>query len=126
MKLDRNDRMVTGLAILVVGVFLATWQGWGVPLIGDSHRWAAIVILLLALVAGMLSSPGSDTRSYLLGALVVAAFLFAVLALATGSLTPLALLVVALLALIMASTERHARHGRGREVAHEGTSTAAP
>jgi F0F1-type ATP synthase assembly protein I len=126
VKLDRNDRMVTGLAILIVGVFVTTWQGWGVPLIGDSHRWATIVILLLGLAAGALSSPGSDPRSYLLATLVVAAFLFAVLALATGSLAPLALLVVALLGLIVASTERHARHGRGQPVGHEGTSTAAP
>jgi predicted small integral membrane protein len=126
MKLDRNDRMVTGLAILVVGVFVTTWQGWGVPLIGDSHRWATIVILLLGLAAGALSSPGSDPRSYLLATLVIAAFLFAVLALATGSLAPLALLVVALLGLIVESTERHVRHGRGQHVGHEGTTTAAP
>ena len=126
MKLDRNDRLVTGLAILIVGVFLTTWQGWGVPLVGDSHRWATIVILLLGLAAAALSSPGSDPRSYLLTTLVIAAFLFAVLALATGSLASLALLVVALLGLIAESTERHARHGRGQHAGHEGTSTAAP
>jgi hypothetical protein len=126
MRLDRKDRMVTALAIFIAGVFLTTWAGWGVPLVGDSHRWATVVILLLGLAAGALSAPGSDPRSYVLATLVLAGFLFAVLALATGSLAPLALLVVALLALIVASTERHARHGRGRQVSHDGTSTAAP
>jgi hypothetical protein len=117
MKLDRRDRTVVGLAIVMVGNFLTTYEGWGVPLVGDSHRWAAVVILLLALAAGALSAPGSDPRSYVLGGLVLVAFLFAVLALATASLTSLVLLVVAVLALIVASTGRHLRHGRGRTVA---------
>jgi hypothetical protein len=117
MKLDRNDSAVVGLAILIVGTLLITYEGWGVPLVGDSHRWAAVVIILLGLAAGALSSPGADPRSYALAGLVLTAFLFSVIALATGSLTPLVLLVVADLALIVASTGRHVRHGRGRTVA---------
>jgi hypothetical protein len=117
MKLDRKDSAVLALAILIAGTLLTTWAGWGVPLIGDSHRWAAVAIIVLGLAAGALSSPGKDPRSYVLAGLVVAAFLFAVIALATGSLAPLVLLVVATLALIADSTGRHVRHGRGRTVA---------
>ncbi len=114
MKIDRKDQAVGVLALLIAGVFVTTSAGWGVPLIGDSHRWAAVAILVLALLAGLFSAPGADRRSYTLGTLVVAAFLFAVLALATGSLVALALLVATLLALMTASTARHARTGRGR------------
>ena len=64
MKLDRKDRKVSGLAILVVAVFVTTYAGWGVPLIGDSHRWATAVILVLGLAAGTLSAPGLESRSY--------------------------------------------------------------
>ena len=72
---------------------------------------------MLGLAAGTLSSPGTDSRSYVLAGLVLAAFLFAVIALATGSLAPLVLLVASVLALIVDSTGRHVRHGRGRTVA---------
>ena len=117
MKLDLKDGAVAVLATLIGGTLLTTYESWGVPLIGDSHRWATVVILLLGLVAGALSSPGADPRSYFLAGLVLAAFLFAVIALATGSLTPLVLLVAAVLALIVASMARHLRHGRGRTLA---------
>ena len=120
MKLDRNDRMVTGLAILVVGVFLATWQGWGVPLIGDSHRWAAVVILALALLAGALEAPGSEPPANVLAGLVIVAFLLGVIALASGSLAALVLLVAAILALVAVDTARHTRQARSR-----GTQAAA-
>ena len=116
MKLNRKDSTVAALALLIVGVFVAASIS-GVPLIGESNRWAAVVILVLGLAAGFLSSPGSDTRSYLLGGLVIAAFLFAVLAMASASLTALALLVVALVALIVASTARHVLRGRGQHIA---------
>jgi hypothetical protein len=71
-----------------------------------------VIILMLALVAGALSAPGSEPRSYVLASLLVAAFLFAVLALATASLTPLSLLVIVVLALIVTSITRHLRSGR--------------
>ena len=92
MKLDRKDRNVFGLAILAAAVFVTTYAGWGVPLIGDSHRWATAVILVLGLAAGALSAPGLESRSYLEAGLVVLGFLFAVLAFATASLAAVALL----------------------------------
>ena len=104
MKLSPKDSAVAALAVLIVGVFVVAYASWGVPLIADSNRWAAVAILALGLLAGYLSSPGSDARSYLLGGLVIAAFLFAVVAIASASLTALALLVVALVALIVVST----------------------
>ena len=110
MKLSSKDRTIAALAVLIVGVFVVAYAGWGVPLIGDSNRWATVVILALGVLAGYLSSPGTDARSYLLGGLVIVGFLFAVIAIASSSLTALALLVVALVALIVASTARHAAH----------------
>ena len=117
MAIDRNDRRVLGLAILIAAVFVTTAAGWGVPLIGDSHRWAAAVIALPALAAGALSAPGSQPRSYVLGGLVLLTFLFAVLAFATASLASLALFVLALLLLIAASMGRHLRHEPNASVA---------
>ena len=75
MRIDRKDGTVAGLAILIVGVFVTTHEGWGVPLVGGSYRWAAVIIVLLGLVAGALSAPGSEPRSYLLAGELVAAFL---------------------------------------------------
>ena len=118
MKLSSKDSTVAALAVLIVGVFVVAYASWNVPLIGDSNRWAAVVIVALGLIAGYLASPGSGARSYLLAGLVIVAFLFAVIALASASLTALALLVVALLALIVASTvrETHARRAASRDV----------
>jgi hypothetical protein len=113
MRLDRNDRNVVALALLAAAVFVTTAAGWGVPLIGDSHRWATAVILVLGLLAGGLSAPGLESRSYLQGALVLLGFLFAVLAVATASLVAVGLLVIAILALVATSATRHLRHGRG-------------
>jgi hypothetical protein len=112
MKIDRNDRNVLGLVILVAAVFVTTYFGWGVPLIGDSHRWATAVILVVGLAAGALSAPGLESPSYLQAGLVVAAFLFAVLAFATASIAAVAFLVLAILALVATSAARHLRHRR--------------
>src|SRR4051794_39073725 len=46
MTLSRKDVVATVLTVLVVLTFAATHEGWNVPLVGDSHRWAAAVILL--------------------------------------------------------------------------------
>jgi hypothetical protein len=124
MRLDRKDFTAAALAILVVGVFLTTYEGWGVPLIGDSHRWATVAILLLAGLAGLVEAPGSESPANLLAGLVVAGFLVAVIALATGSLAALALLVAAILALVAVDAGRHLR--RDHSGTAQGTSTAAP
>lgn len=125
MTIDRNDKNVLGIAALIVATLVTTAAGWGVPLIGDSRRWATVFVLLLAAVAGWLSAPGSDARSYALGALVLGAFLLAVIALATGSLAALILLVAAVLALFAVSIAHHARQGRGRQASAAVTGRAS-
>src|SRR5947209_5021361 len=94
MTLTRKDAAAAALTILAVLAFLATHEGWGVPLIGDSHRWAAGAIALLGIGTCGLGSPGRDFATKVCGLLGVLAFVLAVLALVTGSLTPLSLLVV--------------------------------
>jgi uncharacterized membrane protein len=54
-----------------------------------------------------LGSPGRDTATRLLAVLGIAALVLAVLALVTGSLTPLSLLTLDVVLLWAASTIRH-------------------
>ncbi len=110
MTLTRKDAAATALTVLVALVFLATHEGWGVWLVGDSQRWAAGVIGVLGVGTCALGSPGSGIATKLLGALGVGALAFWALALATGSLTALSLLVVDIVLLWAVSTWRHVRH----------------
>src|SRR5918911_542032 len=108
MAVSRKDVVATGLTVLVVLVFLATHEGWAVPLVGDSHRWAAGAITLLGIATCGQGSPDRGRPSRLLMTLGVAAFVLAAVALATGSLTPLSLLVADIVVLWALSTIRHA------------------
>lgn len=110
MTLGRKDIEAASLTTLAVLAFFATHQGWNVPLIGDSHRWAAGAIMLLGIGACALGSPSEGRATKFLAALGILALALAILALATGSLTPLSLLVVDIVALWVASTIRHATH----------------
>jgi hypothetical protein len=112
MTLTRKDAAAAGLTALAVLVFLATHEGWGVPLVGDSHRWAAGAIFLLGSLTCGLGSPGKDAAAKVLAILGVAALVLAAFAVATGSLTPLSLLVSDIVALWAVSTVRHAAHPR--------------
>src|SRR5438128_3870491 len=80
MTLTRKDAAATALTILVVLAFLATHEGWGVPLIGDSHRWAAGAVLLLGMLTCGLGSPGRGGATRLLAILGVLALVLAALA----------------------------------------------
>ena len=110
MTLSRKDAAGAALTALVVLAFLATHEGWGVPLIGDSHRWAAGAITLLGIATCGLGSPAKGTATKLLATLGAIACVLAALALATGSLTPLSLLVADIVVLWAASAFRHVRH----------------
>jgi hypothetical protein len=110
MTLRSKDAAAAALTALAVLVFLATHEGWGVPLVGDSRRAAAGAILLLGVMTCGLGSPGKDRATKVLAMLGVAAFVLGVVAVATGSLTPLSLLVVDMVALFAVATLRHARH----------------
>lgn len=105
-----QGRAATALTILVVLTFLATHEGLGVPLVGDSHRWATGAIALLGIATCGLGSPGQGVGTRLLATLGVLALVLTVLALATGSLTPLSLLVVDIVVLWFAATVRHLGH----------------
>lgn len=107
MTLSRKDVAATALTAVAVVTFFATHEGWNVWLVGSSHRWAAGAILILGGLACGLGSPGRGTATRLLATLGVLALVLAVLALATGSLTPLSLLVVDIVLLWAASTTRH-------------------
>jgi hypothetical protein len=106
----RKDLLATTLTALVVIVFAATHEGWGVPLIGSSHRWATGAIMLLGIGTCAQGKASRDApASALLGVLALG---LGVLALVTGSLTPLSFLVIDIVALWALSTLRHARgHG---------------
>ena len=112
MTLTRKDVAAAALTALAVLVFLATHEDWSVPLVGGSHRWAAAAIFLLGSLTCGLGSPGKDAATKLLAILGVAALVLAVLAVATGSLTPLSLLVADIVALWAVATLRHAAGAR--------------
>lgn len=110
MMLSRKDVGAAALTALVVATFFATHQGWNVWLVGDSHRWAAGVILLLGVLTCALGSPGQGATTRLLATLGMLALVLGVLALATGSLTLLSLLVLDIVLLWALSTLRHVGH----------------
>ncbi|HEY1366454.1 MAG TPA: hypothetical protein VGF23_05050 [Gaiellaceae bacterium] len=116
MTLTRKDLFATVLTVLVVLVFATAHEGWGVPLLGDSHRWAAGAILLLGIATCGQGSADKGIASKVLALLGMTAFAVGVAALVTGSLTPLSLLVVDTVVLWAASTLRHAWHHQGRPV----------
>jgi hypothetical protein len=107
MTLTRKDALATALTALAVLAFLATHEGWGVPLIGDSHRWAAGAITLLGVLTCGQGSLGKGLSTKLLATLGTVALVLAVLAIATGLLTPLSLLVADIVLLWTVSTARH-------------------
>ncbi len=115
MKLTRKDAVATSLTGLAVLAFLATHEAWNVPLIGDSHRWAAAVILVLGI--GACTAGARRVNSALFGVLGGLSFVFGVLALVTGSLTPLSLLVADMVVMWALATARHAHVPRGRPIA---------
>jgi hypothetical protein len=110
MTQARKDLVATLLTALAVLAFFATHEGWNVWLIGDSHRWAAGAITLLGVAGCGLGSPARDALTKVLAVLGIAALVLAVLALVTGSLTPLSLLTVDIVLLWAASLVRHAAH----------------
>ncbi|HUO73202.1 MAG TPA: hypothetical protein VMU39_20705 [Solirubrobacteraceae bacterium] len=116
MTLTHKDAVAISLTGLAVLAFLATQEAWNVPLVGHSHRWAAALILACGVAACAVG--GSRSGAPLFGVLGTAALLFGVVALLTGSLTLLSLLVVDLVLMWAIATLRHAHVAPGRPVAH--------
>jgi hypothetical protein len=115
MTLTRKDAVATSLVGLAVLAFLATHETWNVPLIGDSHRWAAAVILVLGV--GACAAGARRVTSTLFSVLGGTAFVLGVLALITGSLTALSLLVADMVVMWAITTVRHAHAPPGRPIA---------
>ncbi|HET9286193.1 MAG TPA: hypothetical protein VFO26_01430 [Gaiella sp.] len=125
MTLTRKDGLATVLTALAVLAFVATHQAWDVWLIGSSHHWAAVAVTLLGSATCALGSasqelsegsrPGSAVMA-LAGVGAVAGVL-AIVAIATGSLTALSLLVLSIVVLWAGSTLRHAWHPTHHPVA---------
>lgn len=111
IRKDIAATVFTGLAVLA---FAATHEGWNVPLIGDSRRWAAGAIMLLGVFACGQGTSRSGTTAAILGALGGLALILAVWALITGSLTVLSLLIADIVLLWLASTLGHLRHAGHR------------
>lgn len=82
MTLTRKDAVATSLVGLAVLAFLATHEGWNVALIGDSHRWAAAVIMVLGV--GACAAGARRVASPLYSVLGGAAFVLGALALITA------------------------------------------
>jgi hypothetical protein len=115
MRLGVRDIAATLLTAAVVACFMASYQGWGVPLVGDSHRWAAGAVMLLGIATCSLGSAGegasvSDVTTIVLMTLGGAALVAGVLAIVTGSLTVLGVLVAIDVLLWAATTLRHVLH----------------
>lgn len=108
MTLKARDAAATLPTALAVLAYTAVRQGWGVPLVGDSRRWAAAAIVLLGMASCSLGRHQAGGPTMIaLSLLGVAALLFAVLAVVTASSTWLVLLTVATVGLWLASTLRH-------------------
>jgi hypothetical protein len=86
--------------------------GWGVPLIGDSHRWAAAAVVVLVVAAYLLGEPLEGSHEPVVASLGITAVALGILALATGSLVFLWMLVATIIAIRVGLTVRHARQGR--------------
>ena len=114
MTLTRKDAVATGFIGLAVFVFLATHEAWNVPLVGDSHRWAAAVIIALGI--GACSAGARRVNSPLFAVLGGAAFALGGLAVLIGSLTALSLLVADMLVMWAITTFRHAHAPPGRTI----------
>ncbi len=109
MGLTGKDVRATLFTTLVVLVFAATHQGWSVPLVEDSHRWAAGTIALLGIGACGSGSTRTGSGARLASVLGGIAGVLVVISLATGSLTALSLLAIDILVLWAVSTLRHLR-----------------
>ncbi len=122
MTLTWKDAAATVMTALAVLVFAAAHQSWNVWLIGSSNRWAAGAVLLLGIGACTMGTAGEEmgrhTSTRVLAAIGALSVLFGLWALAMGSLTALALVVICTVALWAGSTLRHAWHPAHRPLAH--------
>jgi hypothetical protein len=119
MRLNRVTGVLATLAVAVaVLAFFATHQAWNVYLIGGSHRWAAGAITILGAAAFVLTIPSMGDALVAFATLGVVEVVLATLAIMTGSLTPLSLLVVAIVVVWLATAARDAVEDLRRPIPH--------
>lgn len=117
MTLTRRDLSATVSTALAVLVFAAAHEGWSVPLVGDSYRWAAAAIFVLGMSACAQGNPLERANPFLVS-LGVAALALTIATLISGSLTLLSLLTADTVLLWALSTVGHLlHHAGGRPVA---------
>lgn len=116
MTLTRRDAIATALVALVVIEFLTAHESWGIPLVGDSYRWASFAAFVLGGAAYLLSEPLEGYHEPVLGVLGIVALGLGILALATGSLTFLSLFVADIVVLWAATTFGHLRQRAHRSL----------
>ena len=115
---DGAATLLTGFAVLV---FFAAHQSWDVWFVGSSYRWAAVGVTLLGAATCALGSASDEleagreasTSVKLLSAVGALTGVLAILAIVTGSLTALSLLVLATVVLWLGATLRHVWHPAG-------------
>src|SRR5690348_545481 len=109
MGLSVRDGVAALLTALAVLVYAATANGWDVWLVGSSHRWAAVAIGILGMRTCALGRPGevNDRFTRVLAGIGIATLALLVWALVSGSLTAVALLVLAVVLLFAGATLRH-------------------
>jgi len=110
MQLTHRDLAGTVVIALVVLVYAANVEGWWYL---GNNRWAAVTMLAIgflgcALGARLQGEQVRRTPIVLLGALGVAAFALAVIAIVTAAQWALLALTIVLVALWAGSTLRHA------------------
>jgi hypothetical protein len=121
MRLTYKDAVATVATGLAVLAFFANRGDWGVPLVGGSVRWTAGAVMALGWVSCAAGQAGEASIKYrqpdtwLLTVLGVGALVFAILALATGSATMLALLIADFVLLWAGSTLRHLLRAPGQK-----------
>ena len=116
---DVGATLVTAAAVLC---FFASYQGWNVPLVGDSYRWAAAGIMVLGIAGCSLGAPAAerasrDATTIVLSTVGGVALVAGVLAIVSGSLFALEVLTAATVALWAVATVRHMLHLPHRPVA---------
>lgn len=112
-----RDIVATVVTAVTVLAYATTHEQWNVWLIGDSRRWATGAVVLLGVVTFALEGVRRSIPLPLFATLGVAAVVLAGVAFWTASLTPLSLLVAAIVVLWAATTLEDVMHVPRRPVA---------
>ena len=107
MALTRKDVAATFFAALAVVVAVAAYEGWDVPLIGSSHRFAVAAVGLLGIAACACGSPDRGVRTTALSGLGTVALALVLAGLVSGAPTLILMLAVVIAVLWALTTVRH-------------------